>query len=55
MWHAVRVALGFDKEIDKDKMNCYFDAHKRAIVDALSRRRTSVTNQMKMSFIGKQE
>ena len=52
LWHVVRVALGFDKEIDKDKTNCHFDAHKRAIADALSQRRISVTNQMKMDFIG---
>ena len=53
LWHAVRVALGFDKEINKDKTNCCFDTCKRAIADALSRRRTAVTNQMKMNFISK--
>jgi len=55
LWHAVRVALGFDKEIDKDETSCYFDTCKRAIADVLSRRRTSVINQMKMNFIGEQE
>ena len=51
LWHAVRVVLAFDKE----KTNHHFDACKRAIADALSWRRTSVTNQMKMNFISEQE
>ena len=53
LWHAVRVALGLDKETDKEKTNHCFNACRKAIVDALSRRRTAVTNQMKMNFISK--
>ena len=51
LWHAVRVALAFDKETDKEKTNHCFNAHNEAIADALSQRRTSVTNQMQMNFI----
>ena len=53
LWHLIRVALGLDKVADKDKVNHYFNTHRKAIVDALSRRRTAVTNQMKMNFISK--
>ena len=52
LWHAVRVALAFDEETDKAKTNHHFNAHNKAIADALSQRRTAVTNQMKMNFIG---
>ena len=51
LWHAVRVALVFDEETDKEKMNHCFNACNEAIADALSWRRTAVTNQMKMNFI----
>ena len=47
------MALAFDKETDKEKTNHCFNTCNRAIADALSRRRTSVTNQMKMNFISK--
>ena len=36
LWHAVRVALKFDKETDKEKTNHCFNAHRKAIADALS-------------------
>ena len=55
LWHAVRVALVFDKETDKEKTNHCFNACNEAIADALSWRRTAATNQMKMNFISEQE
>ena len=55
LWHAVRVALAFDKETDKEKTNHCSNACNKAIADALSWRRTTVTNQMKMNFISEQE
>ena len=51
LWHAVRVALAFDEETDKEKTNHCFNTCKKAIADALSWRRTAVANQMKMNFI----
>jgi len=51
LWHVVRAALKFDKDTDKEKTNHCFNACRKAITDALSRRRTAVTNQMKLNFI----
>ena len=53
LWHVVRVALKFDKDADKEKTNHCFNACRKAIVDALSRRRTAATNQMKLNFVSK--
>jgi|GEM_PF-5859735 len=53
LWHVVAAALNCNKVRDKDKINYYFNTHRRAIIEAVARRRCAVTNQMKKSFVSK--